>query len=97
MAVPSSLWIYTLGYLLTGNDAGRARTYLLYDKGPYLLYTLHKQMGEEQFLLFLKAYQGNRRWKFGTTADIASLLTYMTKKDQMPFFDKYYWGTAMPE
>ena len=46
---------------------------------------------------FFKAYQANRRWKFGTTADIASLLTYMTKKDQMPFFDKYYWGTAMPE
>jgi len=69
----------------------------LYAKGPYLLYTLHKQLGEEQFLLFFKAYQSNRRWKFGTTADIASLLTYMTKKDQMPFFDKYYWGTAMPE
>ena len=82
---------------VTGNDAFRARTYLLYAKGPYLLYTLHKQLGEEQFLLFFKAYQSNRRWKFGTTADIASLLTYMTKKDQMPFFDKYYWGTAMPE
>jgi Peptidase family M1 domain len=82
---------------VTGNDAGRARTYLLYAKGPYLLYTLHKMMGDEQFLLFFKAYQANRRFKFGTTADVASLLSYMTKKDQMPFFDKYYWGTAMPE
>jgi Peptidase family M1 domain len=82
---------------ITGNDRGRARTYLLYAKGPYLLYTLHKQLGEEQFLLFFKAYQANRRWKFGTTADIVSLLTLLTKKDQMPFFDKYYWGTAMPE
>jgi len=82
---------------VTGNDAGRARTYLLYAKGPYLLYTLNKQMGDELFLVFLKSYQSNRRWGFGTTADMAGLLSYITKKDQMPFFDKFYWGTAMPE
>jgi hypothetical protein len=82
---------------VTGENAFRARTYLLYAKGPYLLYTLHKMLGDEQFLLFFKAYQANRRFKFGTTADVASLLTYMTKKDQMPFFEKYFWGTAMPE
>jgi len=82
---------------VTGNDAGRARFYLLYGKGPYLLYTLHKMMGDEQFLLFFKAYQANRRFKFGTTADVASLLSILMKKDAMPFFDKYYWGTAMPD
>jgi hypothetical protein len=82
---------------VTGENAFRARTYLLYAKGPYLLYTLHKMLGDDQFLLFFKAYQANRRFKFGTTADVASLLTYMTKKDQMPFFEKYFWGTAMPE
>jgi hypothetical protein len=82
---------------VTGNDAGRARTYLLYAKGPYLLYALHKQMGEEPFLVFLKSYQSNRRFRFGTTADMVSLLSFMTKKDQMPFFEKFYWGTAMPE
>jgi hypothetical protein len=82
---------------VTGNDSGRARTYLLYAKGPYLLYTLHKQMGDEPFLVFLKSYQSNRRFRFGTTADMVSLLSFMTKKDQMPFFDKFYWGTAMPD
>jgi aminopeptidase N len=82
---------------VTGNDRGITRFYLLYAKGPYLLYTLHKQMGEEPFLVFMKSYQSNRRFRFGTTADIASLLSFMTKKDQMPFFDKYYWGTAMPD
>jgi len=82
---------------VTGNDRGRARTYLLYAKGPYLLYALHKQMGDEPFLVFLKSYQSNRRFRFGTTADMVSLLSYITKKDQMPFFDKFYWGTAMPD
>ena len=28
---------------------------------------------------------------------VAGLLQYMTKKDYMPFFDKYYWGTEMPK
>lgn len=73
------------------------RTYLLYDKGPYLLYTLHKQLGDDQFLTFLKSYQKSFRWRFGTTNDVAGLLQFMTKKDFQPFMDQYFWGTAMPE
>jgi len=73
-----------------------ARTYLLYAKGPYLLYTLHQELGDNVFLTFLKSYQKSFRWKFGTTKDVAGLLQFITKKDYMPFLDKYYWGTAMP-
>jgi hypothetical protein len=73
------------------------RTWLLYDKGPYLLYTLNKQVGDEVFMTFLKSYQKSFAWKFGTTNDVAGLLGYMTKKDWKPFFDQYYWGTAMPQ
>ena len=25
------------------------------------------------------------------------LLQYMTKKDYMPFFERYYWGIEMPK
>src|SRR5262249_24101304 len=39
------------------------RTGLLYGKGPYLLSVLHKQVGEETFLTFLKSYQKTFRWK----------------------------------
>ena len=35
-------------------------------------------------------------WKFGTTKHVAGLLQFLTKKDFMPFFEKYYWGTEMP-
>ena len=70
---------------------------LLYNKGPYLLYKLHQEMGDDQFLTFLKSYQKSRRWKFSSTAEAASLLQFITKKDYMPFFEKYYWGTAMPD
>ncbi len=76
--------------------AGAARTQLLYNKGPILLAAIHKKLGDETFLTFLKSYTKSFQGKFGTTADVSGLLTFMTKQDWKPFFDQYYWGTAMP-
>ena len=70
---------------------------LLYAKGPYLLFTLHKKLGDDVFLTFLKSYQKSFAWKFGSTTDVAGLLQFMTKTDYKPFFDQYFWGTAMPQ
>jgi hypothetical protein len=77
--------------------ARAARTQLLYDKGPLLLAAIHKQLGDEKFLTFLKSYTKSFQGKFGTTADVAGLLGFMTKQDWKPFFDQYYWGLAMPQ
>jgi hypothetical protein len=74
-----------------------ARTHLLYNKGPLLLTAIHKKLGDEKFLIFLKSYQKSFQWKFGTTADVAGLLGFMTKEDWKPFFEQYYWGLAMPQ
>ncbi len=73
------------------------RTGLLYNKGPLLLAALHRELGDEAFLTFLKSYQKSFRWKFGSTKTVAGLLQFMTKKDYGPFFEKYYWGTEMPK
>ncbi len=73
------------------------RTGLLYNKGPVLLGALHKELGDEAFFTFLKSYQKSFAWKFGSTKTLAGLLQYMTKKDYMPFFEKYYWGIEMPK
>jgi len=70
---------------------------LLYAKGPYLLYTLHRELGDTTFLTFMKSYTKSFSFKFGTTNDVAGLLQFMTKKDYRPFFEKYFWGTAMPD
>ncbi len=72
------------------------RTGLLYDKGPLLLASLHRQLGDDAFFTFLKSFQKTFRWKFGSTKKVQGLLEFMTKKDFGPFFDAYYWGTAMP-
>jgi hypothetical protein len=73
------------------------RTQLLYNKGPVLLAAIHKQLGDQQFLTFMKSYTRSFQGKFGTTADVAGLLGFMTKKDWKPFFDQYFWGLAMPQ
>ena len=73
------------------------RVALLYNKGPLLLYALHKELGDTQFLTFMKSYTKSFNFKFGSTNTLAGLLQFITKKDYRPFFEKYYWGTAMPE
>jgi len=78
-------------------DESRARTALLYDKGPILLYTIHKEIGDVPFLTFMKSYTKSFYFKFGTTKDVAGLLGVITKKDWKPFFNDYFWGTAMPQ
>jgi hypothetical protein len=70
---------------------------LLYNKGPLLLYALHKELGDTQFLTFMKSYTRSFHFKFGTTNGVAGLLQFMTKKDFKPFFEKYFWGTAIPD
>ena len=73
------------------------RTGLLYNKGPLLLAALNRQIGDDAFFTFLKSFQKTYRWKFGSTKNVQGLLEFMTKKDFAPFFDAYYWGTAMPK
>jgi hypothetical protein len=83
-----------------GGDRSLARANrinILYNKGPLLLETIRKQLGDEKFLVFLKSYQRSFAWKFGTTKDVAGVLGFMTKQDFGPFFDQYYWGTQLPQ
>ena len=57
---------------------------------------IHKEIGDNQFLTFMKSYQKSFRWKFGTTNDVVGMLQFVTKKDYGPFFDQYFWGMGMP-
>jgi len=72
------------------------RTGLIYDKGAYLLWALHQELGDETFLTFLKSYQRSFRFKFGTTKNVVGLLEFLTKKAYAPFFERNFWGTGMP-
>ncbi|HVG23085.1 MAG TPA: M1 family aminopeptidase [Thermoanaerobaculia bacterium] len=89
--------IPTANRLRGGEDAFFDRTHLVYDKGAYLLSQLHKQLGDEKFLTFLKSYQKTFNFKYGTTAHVAGMLGFVTKQDFNAYFDTNYWGTGMPE
>jgi len=73
------------------------RQQLIYAKGAYLLAALHRDLGDEAFLTFLKSYQKSFRGKYGSTTHVLGLLQFLTKKDYAPWFEQYYYGTAMPE
>lgn len=78
-------------------DSFVTRFKLVYSKGAFLLAALHRELGDEAFLTFLKSYQKSFRGKYGTTAHVLGLLQFITKKDYAPWFEQYYYGTAMPE
>jgi len=82
-----------------GDPAGRSvtRQGLIYYKGAMLLAALHRELGDQVFGTFLKSYQKSFRWKTGSTKDIIGLLNFITKKDWQPWFEQYYYGSAMPE
>ena len=80
-----------------GEKAFEDRTRLLYDKGPYLLAVLHRQLGEEKFLTVLKTFQANLKWKFGSTLLVQDLLQFVDKKSYAEFFDQNVWGTGLPD
>ena len=73
------------------------RIFLIYDKGAYILAVLHKQVGDDKFLTFMRSLQGIFAWKYLTTTDIAKVMSKVDGgKDYGPFFERYYWGTEMP-
>lgn len=78
-------------------DSFITRNNLVYSKGALLLAALHRELGDEMFLTFLKSYQKSFKGKYGNTAMAMGLLQFMTKKDYAPFFEQYYYGTAIPE
>jgi hypothetical protein len=81
-----------------GRMAFLHRTYLIYDKGAYLLAVLHKQLGDNKFLSFMRNLQKLYEWRYLTTDEMPKLLKRIDPaNDYTSFFDQYYWGTEMPK
>lgn len=74
-----------------------ARTTLLYEKGALILATLHKEMGDQAFALFMKSIIANFRWRAASTPSIEQLATMAGHKDFSPLFRDCYWGIQMPK
>ncbi|HET9793391.1 MAG TPA: M1 family aminopeptidase [Thermoanaerobaculia bacterium] len=81
---------------IEGETAFRDRFGLLYGRGPFLLAVIHREIGEEKFLTFLKTFQSNRKWRTGSSALTADLLRFLTGRSWTEFFDRYFWSTEWP-
>ncbi len=83
-------------YFKDGYKEQEVRRGLLYNKGPWLLYTLHEELGEKTFALYLKAIQSNFAWKHLSTFRLGDILNYITKRNHRPFLERYFWGLDLP-
>jgi hypothetical protein len=92
--------IPTANQLDDGSDGYLSSLYrqdLIYAKGAILLAALHQELGDQQFMIFMKSYQKSFRWKYGTTKNVIGLLQFMTKKDYAPWFEENFYGTGLPD
>ncbi|MEO6323698.1 MAG: M1 family aminopeptidase, partial [Thermoanaerobaculia bacterium] len=83
--------------LMPTHDAGADRTRLLYFKGPTLLLAIRKEVGDEVFFTVLKSFvKSFEKRPAVTTEDFVGLLSFITKKDWKPWFEKYFYGFELP-
>lgn len=80
-----------------GDSTDIDRIQLVYSKGAVLLHALRRELGDDLFFTvvrsFLRSFEKKRTV---TTDDFVALLSYATKRDWAPWFEKHYYGTAMP-
>ena len=79
-------------------EAQQYRQSLVYFKGAYLLACLHKELGEQAFVQFLRLYLKKFPWYPPSyTQDVPDTLKEITGKDYQAWFGKYFYGTEMPD
>jgi hypothetical protein len=85
--------------LLDFDEADEVSMNLLYSKGPLVLHALRKEMGDQAFFTLYKKFpEACQKMKIkATTEDLIQFVNAITKKDYRPFFDKYIYGTEVPE
>jgi hypothetical protein len=83
--------------MFDSSDVWADRYYLTYFKGSVLLQSIRKEVGEDTFFTVLKSFQRSFEKKPAVTTDeFIGLLSFVTKKDWKPWFEKYYYGSEMP-
>ena len=91
-------------HLANREQDSRDRFYLLYGRGPLVLHAvrekLQQQRGEKEgdrlFLIWLRSYVANFRFKTAGTRHLIGILSQITGEDWMPFFEQYLLGTGHP-
>lgn len=83
--------------LLSGENSGRYYWALTYCKGPVLIHSIRKKVGDQIFFTLLRSFLRSFEHKQVITSDFIGLLEFLTKESWKDFFDKYLYGMEMPE
>lgn len=82
------------------------RIRLLYNKGPLVLHALRQELqratgseetGDKYFQALLRTFTTNFTFQHGETRHLVGILNQMTGRDWQPWFERYVYGTEMPE
>ncbi len=86
-----------MGNFTVGKERGAVRRELLYERGPLMLHALRQEIGDDAFFTIMKSFLRSFPYQPSQTKDFVDLTNYITKKDYGPWFDKYLFGTEVPE
>lgn len=78
---------------------------LWYAKGPLVLHAVRRQLhrdkgekpGEEMFLSWLRSYVKTFTYKPAETRHLVGILGQISGRDWQPWFERYVYGTEMPD
>ncbi|OLC53418.1 MAG: hypothetical protein AUH92_06140 [Acidobacteria bacterium 13_1_40CM_4_69_4] len=82
--------------MLNGPNAGYQRSYLLYEKGPYVLHMLRVQLDDEPYKKVMHSVQETYRNQNISTEMLLREVNRVTGSDYTYFFDQWFWDVGIP-
>lgn len=83
--------------MLNGPNAGDQRTYLLYNKGPYVLHMLRVQLDDETYTKVMRSVQETYKNQNISTEMLLREVNHVTGQDYTYFFDQWFWDVGIPK
>ena len=81
---------------LSGPNADDYRTYLIYNKAPYVLHMLRVQLDDEKYTKVMRSIQETYKGRNISTEMVLAQISRVTGQDYTAFFDQWVWGTGIP-
>jgi len=81
---------------LRGPNAGRHRTNLIYQKGPYVLHMLRVQLDDNNYVKVMRTIQETYKNQSISTEMLLREVNKVTGSDFTTFFDQWFWDVGVP-
>ena len=86
-----------LASLVSGDNSGRYRERLIYNKGPLVVHMMRTQLGNENYVKFVTGLMKKYKNQNITTEMLSRELSLATNYNWDYFFDQWFRGVGIPE